>query len=236
MLIDLVSTENYNQYNIQLANMFGLDVAVYLNEIINIYNKAIRKEKVSDCFFELDREYVKKRTTLSLEDQFEIDNKLTELEILTKDKSNVNLIKLDIILLVNLMSSEDENLKNHLHKLLELKNKKVKASKQTKISEALKAQVDSKDPLLDDFLRQWIDSVVAKEGWMTKGVVLTGQEKVIQFAFPDKEKAIEIIKIAIVNGYRDMDWAIQKYKENKKSNNNLISIPQVVKINPDLKF
>ena len=88
MLIDLLSTANYNMYNVSVANKIGLHASIYLSEIMNINDKAIRKNKVEDNYFTIDREYVEKRTTLKKEEQIDIDKLLLELNILEKSNSN----------------------------------------------------------------------------------------------------------------------------------------------------
>ena len=40
MLIDLLSTDNLANYNIKIAQVMGLHSAIYINELINISNKA----------------------------------------------------------------------------------------------------------------------------------------------------------------------------------------------------
>ena len=56
MLIDLLATDNLANYNIKIAQIMGLHTAIYINELINISNKATQKNKlVADKFFILDR-------------------------------------------------------------------------------------------------------------------------------------------------------------------------------------
>ena len=66
MLIELLSQSNYISVNIKLAKIFGVEGAIYISEILNIYDKAVRKNKVEDKFFTLDREYFEERTTFDL--------------------------------------------------------------------------------------------------------------------------------------------------------------------------
>lgn len=43
----------------------GLHTAIYVNELINISAKALKKNKlIADKFFLLDRKYITRRTTL----------------------------------------------------------------------------------------------------------------------------------------------------------------------------
>ena len=236
MLIDIISTSNYNSYNIKLANMFGLDCAVYLNELINICEKAVRKDKITDCFFDVDRSYVESRTTIKETSQISLDEKLEKVGIVSRKKDCPNRIKIDLVLLTNIMSSEDEDLKNGLVKLVELKGKKQKPTKQEKIAQDLKDFVNTGNTVLDDFMRDWVDSVISKQGWLSKSAIIDCQEKINAFAFPDINKAIEVVKIAAVNGWRDVSWAINKYKESHKGENHLTFNDQDININTDVTF
>ena len=76
MLINFLSTDNYNSFNIELAHLIGLQEAIYLNELININQKAVRKNKIEDNYFLVDRKYIESRTTLNIDEQREIDQAL----------------------------------------------------------------------------------------------------------------------------------------------------------------
>ena len=43
MLIDLLSANNYVNYNIKVAELVGLHPAIYLSELMNIQSKAEKK-------------------------------------------------------------------------------------------------------------------------------------------------------------------------------------------------
>ena len=211
MLIDLFATDNYGQYNIKIANLWGLETAVYLNEVININEKAVRKNKVTTGFVVLDRQYLTERTTLSEEQQIEIEDKLAGIDILKRTENCT--IHLDLVLLANLIGSEDEDLKKHVQKLVELKTKKPKKTKREVIRENLKAYIQTGDSKLDDYFSQWVDVVYEKNGFMAKATVEEAQKRIISYSFPDLEKAYNIIKIAITNGHRDINWSIEKYEK-----------------------
>lgn len=234
MLIDLFATDNYGQYNIKIANMFGLDVAVYLNEVLNINEKAIRKNKTSDCFFVLDRDYLKSRTTLTEEQQTEIEDKLSDINILEKRESCT--IHIDTVLLANLIGSEDEDLKKHVQKLVDLKSKKPKKTKKEIVKENLKTHIHSGNDKLDDYLSQWVDVICEKNGFMTKTAIEEAQNKIISYSFPDLGKAYDIIKIAIINGHRDINWSIEKYEKDHAGEKNLTKFGQSVKILDTVKY
>ena len=51
LLIDLLSTSNYVSYNIKLAELLGLHASIYISELMNINDKSIRKNKITDNYF-----------------------------------------------------------------------------------------------------------------------------------------------------------------------------------------
>ena len=72
MLIELLSMSNYVHFNVKLAEILGLHTAIYLGQITDINEKAIRKNKVDENFFTIDREYITKRTTIPEKEQNQI--------------------------------------------------------------------------------------------------------------------------------------------------------------------
>ena len=92
MLIELLSMSNYGNYNIKLASILGLETAVYLNELMNINEKALKKKKITDNSFIIDRKYIESRTTLNPEKQQELEINLIKLGILERnDADTINL-------------------------------------------------------------------------------------------------------------------------------------------------
>ena len=111
MLIDLISTDNMISFNIKIAEVLGLNTAIYLNELMNIAMKAVRKKKlVADKFFIVDRAYVKSRTTISLEEQLAIDKKMVQMNIIQKANGGADedSIYVDFELLAKMLSTDDE--------------------------------------------------------------------------------------------------------------------------------
>lgn len=210
MLIDLLSTSNYVSYNITLAKSLGLHTAIYLNEILNINDKAIRKDKVNNNCFILDREYITGRTTLDEKEQLEIDSKLIELEIIHKDDPKSNCVCIDLQMLTSIIMSEDEGVLKNVEKLVTLKNKKGKQTKTQRIVEQLKDQISTTNPELRQAYYEWIDGVVLRYGWMTKENVRAAQQLVDNFANHNLDTALTVVKYAAKEAYREMNWAIEK--------------------------
>ena len=157
--------DNYVNYNIQFAQILGLHTAIYLSELLNINEKAVRKNKIKDNFFTVDRKYIKDRTTLDITEQKDIDACLLKLGILKQDKDNMNMLTLDLTVLTSLVSSEPTTIKD-LEKFVKnaMPKKKTKASA---IADNLKAKLDVQNPELYELYCQWIDTVMHKQGWMS---------------------------------------------------------------------
>lgn len=216
MLIELLSTSNYVSFNVKLAEILGLHSSIYISELMNINDKAIRKEKMNESSFSLDREYIKKRTTLTVEDQLEIEKNLIKLGIIDKPNEDVNCIVLNINVLTTLLMSTDEELLENVSKLSKLKTKKSSATKADAIRQNLKTNIVTTNMELIEAYSDWIDAVYAKQGWMSKKAVTLGQSVVDNFSKRDLDVALSVISIAAMHGYVDMQWAINKYSEQYK--------------------
>ena len=209
MLIELLSMSNYGNYNIKLANILGLESAVYINELLNINEKALRKNKISDNFFTLDREYIKSRTTLSLETQLELDDKLMRLGIL--EHSDENTISINITVMTSILMDPSEELMKTITKVT--KSKSGKRTKGQAICDNLKSNIVTSNEELIAAYSEWIDAVYAKDGWMSKKAVVCAQQTIDEFANRNLDVALEVLKIATINGYRDINYAINNFKK-----------------------
>ena len=211
MLIELLSTSNYVSYNIKLAELLGLHAAIYISELMNITDKAIRKSKLNDNYFKLKREYITSRTTLDEKEQLDIEQNLVKLGILEKGDTEDDL-SLNLTTLTTLLMSTDEQLIDNVKKLTKMRNKVPKATKAEKIKEELKTNIVTDNPELRDAYGEWIDAVYAKQGWMSKKAVMAAQNVVDTFSNRNLDIALKLLEIASINGYRDLEWAVNVYK------------------------
>ena len=215
MLIELLSTSNYVSYNIKLAEILGLHAAIYLSELMNINDKAIRKDKLSENMFTLKREYIKKRTTLDETEQIAIEDNLLKLGILEKD-DDPNAMSINISVLTTLMMTSDESLLNDCKQISSTKAKRQ--SKEEAVINNVKLCVNTKNRELREAYFAWIESVTARQGWIAKTTVIEAQAAIDKYSNRNLDVALEILKIAAINGYRDMQWAITKYAQNVSTN------------------
>lgn len=219
MLIELLSMSNYGNYNIKLAHLFGLNHAIYLAQLLDINSKAIAKNKLEDKYFKLDRKYIESRTTLTKEQQLDIDEDLKKIGILIVSESDKNMLSLDISMLTSILSSDDESIDLNIKTILK-KNQTQKKSKMTQkdktISE-LKGFINPTNPEIVDALEGWIEGVYARPGgFLSRRAIILFQGTIDSYADHNLDLALELINIATVNGYRDAQWAINKYESNYK--------------------
>lgn len=220
MLFELLATDMYVSYNVKLAKTLGLTSAIYLSELININRKAIEKNKIKDGYFKINREYIEDRTTINKADQKDLDKMLSEVKAISIGE-NSDMLKVDMDVLTSLILGDQKI-------VAELPNssKRGRPTKQEIIVRALKANIETNNPELKKAYEDWIDAVNAKNGWMTKVHVLEGQKVIDTYTNKDLDMALEIVKIATLGGYRDMNWATAEFeKKYKKEFNSKYSDP-----------
>lgn len=238
MLIELLSMSNYGNYNIKLAHILGLESSIYLNELMNINEKALRKNKIDDNFFNIDRTYIEERTTISVEKQKDIEDNLIKIGILQKLSDNDNGISLNLTVLTSILASPDESLIKSISKTVKRSlSENKKKTKADAIKENLLTNIVTTNEELINAYSEWIDAVYTKEGWMSKKAVVCAQQVVDEFSVRNLDVALKVIEIATINGYRNMEWAVNAYKKDYNINyrvapvnasTNITSTPQPV--------
>jgi hypothetical protein len=225
MLIELLSSSNYVNFNVKLAQILGLKPAIYLSQIMDINEKAIRKNKIDQNFFTIDRKYVESRTTLTKDEQVSIEKDLLNIGILEKNPDKRNTICLNITMLTSIMMTPDEDLLKDISSL----SKAKKRTKSEVIEENLKANVLTVNTELRDAYYEWIEAVLTKKGMMTKAAVIHAQPTLDSFSNRNLDVALKVLQIAAIHGYEDIQWAINSYNKDFKVNYN---VPAPVKQKP----
>lgn len=212
-LIDMLSTSNYVSYNVNIATKLGLHVAVYLSELININSKAIRKDKVTaEGCIKVDRHYITSRTTLSETEQREIEFKLVDLGILKLSPTEQNEVGIDLNRLSTLLMTDDADVLKEIKKITRV-TKPAPTTARRRDFDRLKETFICYDNDLRVAFCDWIDGVYANpKGFLSEKAVEVFVNTVNDFAKGNKEIALKVIEIATINGYRDANWAITKFK------------------------
>lgn len=213
MLIELLSPTEYCQFNRRLAHILGLKESIYLSELMSV----CMNSRSSDCSVILTSTNVEKifnRTTLTAEEQKEINKKLLEMGILKRDGQKTVVLPEAI---TSLVMADNEKLEKSIKLFKEKKQtEEKKPSKEEVIRDNLRSYINYGGcEQLRDAYYDWIDSVMAKDGYMTKTAVQSAQNIINNYPNINLQVALDIINIASVSGWRDMTWAIKSYEQRK---------------------
>jgi len=219
MYIDLMSQYTSLSVNIKLANILGLNIAVYWAELMNVYPRVIKKKEEelfnNDGYFDLDREYIKSRTTLSEEDQMLCDVALSKLDIVKVDPNNSCRIKIDIQKMYAYIVEDDPSVLKDIQKRAKVKRDDNSAVKREMIRRNLNAAISATDVDILSALRNWVDSLVEAKTFASKIVVETFQKNLISYT-SDKQVQLKIIEIATIHAWADFAWAKNAFEKDYK--------------------
>lgn len=220
MLIDLLNSSNYLMVNMDAVHIFGLSTAVYCAELLNIYKKAVTKKKLYNDgkYFKIDREYMKKQTSLDIDEQLKCDKNLLKVNIIKVDENDPDIIFFDVEVYASLLSSEDVKLLDKVSAKVKVNNPKgVKQAQRERIIIALKNSIECKTVEVMQGLKGWIDAVMADpKKYLSKVQVKAFKDKLDEYCNGDLKKALDVIELATVHAYVDCQWAINLYERHNR--------------------
>ncbi len=228
MLADLLSPANYIMVNRDAIRILGLNTAVYCSELLTIYKKVVTKQKFvnDEKYFKVDREYIKKQTSLDIQDQLKCDINLAKVNIIKIDSENPNVIFFDIEIFSSVLASEDIKLLDNVAKKVQVENPKgVKQADKNYVIQRLKDGIECRTPQILFKLREWIDSLFEAGKGLSKAQVKLFKDKLDDYCNGDLEKALAIIEIAIIHSYIDCQWAINTYEKDHNVRNIVTNSP-----------
>ena len=232
MLLDVFDNDNSISINYKTIQIFGLPTAVYLTELINIYKKATRKNKLENGYFKVDRNYINNILSLSIEEQLTCDLNLSKTAVLKKSDDNPDLIKLDVAMYLSILTNGDFKLYENIKKEMAVKKPKgMKESGRRHVINALKDSIQCSNFELLSALRDWVEGVYSNpNGFLSKSAIKIFQDTLNDYTKGDLDLALRIVKIATVQGYRDCTWAINLFEESErkriKQQNNSVRVTQ----------
>lgn len=218
MLVDILNSYNYISFNIDAANILGLNAAVYCAEVLNIYKKAIIKDKtIDEAYFKLDRSYISNRTSLTIEDQLKVEANLSKIGLITKQTNNPDNIKIDVELYASIISSEDKKLIKDISSKVKIKDPRgVKMTQRHMIQEALKKNIVCPNEELLNSLKDWVDAIYSNpNGYLSKKTIEMFQTTLDTYTKGDLDLALRLVKIATIQGWKDCEWAIKSYEQDQ---------------------
>lgn len=226
MLIDLLNSANYIMVNKDAIRIFGLHTAVYCSELLNIYKKAYIKNKlIEGSAFVVDRNYITKQTSLTIEDQLKCDINLSKIQIVQISKEDKDVIKFDVEKFASLLSSEDIKLLDKVSKKVNVNAKGSKEAQRERIILNLKESIICNNFDLLTALRNWIDTIMSDPNkYLSKAQVQLFKERLDDYANQNIELALAIVNQAIIHQYIDCQWAINAYEKDMQVQESLTKI------------
>ena len=204
MYLDLFDELRLNKKLVKIA---GFEVAAYWAELQSILKQVVKKQTMDEQgFFNLDRDFVERETTLTITKQLKCDDKLISLGVMLKDPINPNRIAIAVNGMVAVITDEDTT---KLKKTSAVK-KDAKAAKIAGMKATMKKAILETDLELRAAYERWIDGMIdAQNCRFTKEVVQLFEKTVTEHT-TDKNLRLKIIEIATVNSYKDATWAINR--------------------------
>ena len=220
MYLDLFDELRLNKRLVKLA---GFEVAAYWAELQSILKQVVKKQTADEHgFFNLDRDYVERETTLSLTKQLKCDELLTKAGVLIKDPENPNRIAIGVHAMIEYITDEDTT------KLKKTKAVKAdeKAAKIAGIKTTMKKAIIEPDIEVRAAYERWVDGMIdAANCRFTKAVVQLFEKTVTEYT-TDKATRLKIIEIATVNSYKDANWAVARLSGNNFRKPAEIKLPE----------
>ena len=200
--------------------IFGLNTAVYCAELLNIYKKAVTKKKLynDDKYFKIDRDYIKKQTSIDIDEQLKCDANLLKVNIIKPDESDPDIIFFDVEIYASILSSEDIKLLDKVSSKVKVNNPKgTKQAARDRIIVSLKDAIECKTPDVLFALKGWIDSIMSDpKRVMSKQQVIAFKNTLDDYCNGDLQLALKLIEIATIHMYVDCQWAINVHERGNK--------------------
>lgn len=213
-----------NSYIVEYAKSFGPVSAIFINLLSNFNDQSESGDVV------LSREEIYNYTGLNDADQMKAEEFLVKLGIIRIKSFKGNDLKNHYFFDESKVDSLKEKTLDSLSTMFGFnvsapvktvtKNvfseRQKKENKKDQLIKSLKSVINVEDSVLRQYLCDWIDSVIERGNTLTRSAVKLNIENLQNFT-TDQELAIKVLKIAIINGWRDLYWAIEKVKPVKKN-------------------
>lgn len=215
--------------NLKFANLLGLKAAVYMAELLNVYSRVVNKKKdellENEGYFELDRDYIFKRTTLSLEEQMEIDAALKRLGILDWRENDPIWVAIDASKVASYLVEDDIDAIRQMQKTAKLDRDAQARAKRYSVRINLFAALAETDAEVLEAYKDWIDAILEVKKPITKKAVEIFQNNLNSYT-DNKQIKLKVLEAATVHAYGDFAWARQIYEKDYRGNGTFVGVQQ----------
>lgn len=224
-------------YNLDLAKIFGVNSSIFLNCLDIEFHFLERNNKLDESnTILLSRAEIYERTALDDTQQTDVEITLQQCGVLlvktVQNNSNKNYYILNYNQLEKVLESSDPKLVLPI----DVANQFIKGKRKTPLSKrqahinSLKKQINVEDPLIQQYLCDWIDAVyVNPKGFLSESGVTLSQEELMEYSKGNQDVQIAILKEAIKGGLRKIEWAIERYEKNHDINSRNFTSYETIK-------
>jgi len=215
MLLDVVSPGSYLTFNVTIAHVIGLVNAVYCSELLDIYKKARKKKRLDEQqYFVCNRDYIKNRTSIKLDEQYLCDASLSKIGLVTTSKDNPDKIKFDVEQFLKIIAEDDSKVLDNIAKKITMpKNvQDSKALKREKLKLELKNSISVENVKIAEALCSWVDVVFESKNIIVD-TVKDFEKTLMQYCKGDVDMALRIIEIARTQTWTSCVYAIENYEK-----------------------
>jgi hypothetical protein len=223
-------------YGLEIAKVFGVQSSILLSCIDSEFSYQTRNNMLNGKdTVAVSRAEIYARTGLNDEEQKDVEFALQECGVLTvkplqnvPNKNYYILFKDKLDEIVNSSNPSDVIKSSSVKQFVREPRAEPMSKRKAYIAE-LKSYIKVSDPVIHDYLCQWIDAVYTNpRGYISKKGMEIAQEGLFAYA-KTQDVQIALLKIAIKGGLRDLDWAIERYeKQNPSGTRNFASYNDIV--------
>lgn len=208
-------------YSVDMAKIFGINSAVFISYVDYMHVYMLKTKSNFDGKVAIKRNDMFDFTGLDKDKQIEVENALKACGVLEMKKvqgqADNHYYMLNEDLIMNALNTNNSKTAFTIKPLINVKTVDNKMTKKDKHIISLKKSIRCDSPIINQYLCDWIDAVYANpKGFLSSSSIAISQNDLYNATNNDDER-INILKIAIKGGYRDLSWAIEQYKNNKSN-------------------
>lgn len=214
-----------NSYNVDVAKIFGVCSSVFLSYVNTEKARQDRAKTTNgNDTVAISRADIYDNTGLEDSKQVDVEVALGECGVLTvkplKNVPNKNYYILNMEQLEKILTATkpEEVIQCESAKQFIKKPRVEPMSKRQTLIMNLKKRLSVEDEVIKQYMCDWIDSVYANpKGFLSPSAVSIAEQELSAYSNSQDTK-IDVLKIAIKGGLRDLTWAMNQYEKNKSKN------------------
>lgn len=206
---------NSNSYSVDIAKVFGVRNAVFISMLFR------KTDCVTEKGMPICRQDIFNMTGLTNKEQEDVENALVTSGVIVVNKvRNSNEKNYYIVNEDCLCKYLNIDYDRRTQQLLVPNDapKKKRVTKKEQLVNKIKSSLTIDDEVIKQYVCDWIDTISVNDKiYLTKSSVDLSLKELFSFS-DNKDTILDILKIAIKRGLKDLSWAIDSYKKSFGNN------------------